>query len=295
MEINTSGLYSTIYAGGGKFLTQSEPTNFHTFAPSVYCLTADISKWREVTAAERTQIEAQDSKWVRPPQEFIDRWNYRGRVPVVGGEFKKVGQFNEATGFFELNGFLDIDYSEALEIDRLYIGRNEALAMCHWFYGQGIRCRTLFPIYSIPWEVLNARAVFRICTSLQRVCFISAAPASNVGNGVSRYGLLLSDGAAMFDGCTALEVIEAKLTFYTKNSPCGNMFRNCKKLREVYVEPQSNISLADSPVLSETSMAYMVSHGTAGITITLHPDAYARVTEEVFAAAAQKNITIATT
>ncbi len=281
--------------GGGNFLTQSEPTNFHTFAPSVYCLTADISKWREVTAAERTQIEAQDSKWVRPPQEFIDRWNHRGRVPVVGGEFKKVGQFNESTGFFELNGFTDIDYSEALEIDRLYLGRTEATSMLNWFFGQAVRCRTLFPIYTVSWEPLNTHTAFRMCPSLQRICFMSVAPASNVGNGVFRYELILSDGGGMFDGCYSLEVIEAKLTFYSKNSPCGNMFRNCKKLHEVYVEPQSNISLADSPVLSETSMAYMVSHGTAGITITLHPDAYARVTEEVFAAAAQKNITIAST
>lgn len=248
-----------------------------------------------MTAAERTQIEAQDSKWVRPPQEFIDRWNHRGRVPVVGGEFKKVGQFNESTGFFELNRFTDIDYEEALEIDRLYIGRNEVTSMLNWFYGQAVRCRTLFPIYTVTWEPFITHAAFRMCSSLQRICFMSAAPASGVGNGVSRYGLLLSNGAAMFDGCTSLEVIEAKLTFYTKNSPCGNMFQNCKKLREVYVEPQSNISLADSPVLSETSMAYMVSHGTAGITITLHPDAYARVTEEIFAAAAQKNITIAST
>lgn len=295
MEINTSGLYSTIYAGGGNSLTQSEPTNFHTFAPSVYCLTADTDKWREVKAAERTQIEAQDSKWVRPPQEFIDRWNHRGRVPVVGGEFKKVGQFNESTGYFELNGFTDIDYSEALEIDRLYIGKTEVTSMYHWFYGQGVRCRTLFPIYTVKWSPFSTHAAFRNCPSLQKICFMSAATAINVGNGVSRYGLMISDGTAMFDDCYSLEVIEANLILATKNSPCGNMFRNCKKLHEVYVEPQSNISLADSPVLSETSIAYMVSHGTAGITITLHPDAYARVTDEIFAAAAQKNITIATT
>ena len=248
-----------------------------------------------MTASEKATLEAADAAWVRPPQEFIDRWNHRGRVPVVGGEFKKVGQFNESTGFFELNGFTDIDYEEALEIDRLYIGRNEVTSMLNWFYGQAVRCRTLFPIYTVKWEPFITHAAFRMCSSLQRICFMSAAPASGVVNGVSRYELLLSNGAAMFDGCYALEVIEAKLTFYTKNSPCGNMFQNCKKLREVYVEPQSNISLADSPVLSETSMAYMVSHGTAAITITLHPDAYARVTEEIFAAAAEKNITIAST
>lgn len=34
---------------------------------------------------------------------------------------------------------------------------------------------------------------------------------------------------------------------------------------------------------------------TKAITLTLHPDAYARVTDEIFALAAEKNITIAST
>ena len=44
-----------------------------------------------------------------------------------------------------------------------------------------------------------------------------------------------------------------------------------------------------------SSVNYMVEHatGTSAITITLHPDAYARVTSAILAAANAKQITIA--
>ena len=175
-------LYTEIYVGEGNFITQSAPTNFHQFyTRKILTESESIEDFREVTASEKAALEAADTAWVRPPQEFIDRWNHRGRVPVVGGEFKKVGQFNESTGFFELNEFTDIDYSEALEIDRLYIGRTEATSMLHWFYGQAVRCRTLFPIYTVSWAPLNTHTAFRMCPSLQKICFMSVAPAARVG------------------------------------------------------------------------------------------------------------------
>ena len=48
--------------------------------------------------------------------------------------------------------------------------------------------------------------------------------------------------------------------------------------------------------LNFESLRYLVSNsgnGTSPITITLHPDAYARLTEELIATAADKNITLA--
>lgn len=55
--------------------------------------------------------------------------------------------------------------------------------------------------------------------------------------------------------------------------------------------------LSDSPLLSLESISYMIENATntAAITITLHPTAYARVSDELFALAAEKNITIAST
>ena len=63
-----------------------------------------------------------------------------------------------------------------------------------------------------------------------------------------------------------------------------------------------DLSLADSPKLSVESVRYIIENrrrdgafGQMAFTLTLHPQAYARVTDELFALAAEKNITIAST
>lgn len=58
-----------------------------------------------------------------------------------------------------------------------------------------------------------------------------------------------------------------------------------------------SIAFSGCSLLSLTSIQYMVDHAanTSPITITLHPDAHARLTEELIAQAAEKQITFATT
>lgn len=58
-----------------------------------------------------------------------------------------------------------------------------------------------------------------------------------------------------------------------------------------------SVAFSDCPLLSLTSIQYMVDNAanTTPITITLHPDAHARLTEELIAQAAEKQITFATT
>ena len=105
-----NGSLTEIYIDGGgeRFMTQAFPTNFHTFHTLITLATAEeIADWMEVTAAERAKLEASDAAWVCPPQTFIDLWN-----EACG----KYGRYNEATGYFELNGFTDITYAEALRI-----------------------------------------------------------------------------------------------------------------------------------------------------------------------------------
>ena len=217
---------------------------------------------------------------------FIDRWNHRCLIPVVNNKYEKVGQFNELTGYFELNGHVDINYAEALEIDRLYVGITEVDNMSHWFCGQAVRCRTLFPLYSVGWTYLYAHACFRGCRGLKKIRYISVAPPTAVGSGVSRYTIQLSYGGAMFDGCTALETIEARIIFSAKTVDVSTMFRGCSNLKEVFIVPRSSISFSDSPLLSETSMAYMIANSESGITITVHTDVYAKLTGDTTNAAA---------
>ena len=111
----------------------------------------------------------------------------------------------------------------------------------------------------------NYERMFYYCRNLRRVLGISL----NLNGSASFINT--------FAGCTALETLEAKQLF-------------------------KDLSLADSPKLSVESVRYIIENrrsdgvfGQMAFTLTLHPQAYARVTDELFALAAEKNITIATT
>lgn len=196
------------------------------------------------------------------------------------------GKYNETTGFFELNGFTDIGYNEALEIDRLAINPRECNNISYWFMNLAQNCRTLFPLYSVGYTYISANEAFRSCPSLQLIRFVEGNKKAN---------LQLAAAYAMFDNCRELETIDVRIIFSTKTADTSNMFRSCNKLKEVTIVPRRSISFSDSPLLSEASMTYMIANGEAGITLTLHPDAYARVTDEMFALAAERQITIAST
>ena len=74
-------------------------------------------------------------------------------------------------------------------------------------------------------------------------------------------------------------------------------FVGCVKLRNVEIKKlKVNVQFPDSPNLSLESTTYMVENAanTAPITITLHPDAYARLTDEIITAATAKQINFAT-
>lgn len=84
----------------------------------------DISNYREVTEAEKTAIEESDANWVRPPQEFIDKWTKVCEYFLDSYKPKVYGRYNESTGYFELNGITDIGYEEAVRIYLAYVSDN---------------------------------------------------------------------------------------------------------------------------------------------------------------------------
>ena len=101
---------------------------------------------------------------------------------------------------------------------------------------------------------------------------------------------------AAFNDCTKLRRIENDI--YCSANSFAMAFRHCYALEYLHLGSiQYSLDLSDCSKLSLDSISYIVtnaSNGSSGITITLHPDAYARVTDDIFAAAAAKNITIAT-
>lgn len=100
----------------------------------------------------------------------------------------------------------------------------------------------------------------------------------------------------LFDGCYKLRKIEGTLAMRERCTTAGLAFRNCFALEEVRISGLcADIDFGRSSKLSNVSVAFMVENAanTDAITITLHADAFARVSPSVRARAAAKNITLA--
>lgn len=295
-----NGSHTEIYTGGGNSITQSAPTNFHQFyTRKILTATESIDDFREVTASERATLEQSDAAWKRPPQSFIDKWNKACAYSTKADYF---GKYNEDTGFFELNEIIDIGYDEALQIwarsihTVVFESRKYALSASGWAeanrYGQ---CRTYFPIIcGGGYSGADMTMVLRGNGTVETVNFVSGY-GNSLGNFIKLYGA--------FAHCEKLRKILCHIGIpYLDN----NTFPNCESLEylniSMYVDSKSfgNLDLRWSPKLSDESISRIIRQATLqkqenSMTLTLHPDAYARVTDELFAIAAEKNITIATT
>lgn len=220
----------------------------------------------DITVGEDDKLTVTD---LAKKKVFIDTWNTA---------CTSYGSYNEKTGYFELNGLTDISYEQALDINRqseIYSDSN----VCG-----GYSSRTLYPIRSsaTAWVQLNFNAKF-VASALEVIRF-STSPK------------LHTSAASMFANCEKLRVIQGVLTLASQSNVAG-MFRVCPELRELQLKSlQTSISFSDSPLLSLDSISYMVTNAanTSPITITLHPDAYARLTDELIAQATEKQITFAT-
>lgn len=284
METKITNTYTAIYAnGGGNWITESHPTNFHHFYKEKMLTAAEhIEDFMEVTEAEKTALEAADAQWVRPPQSFIDQWN------EAAGQY---GGYNEDTGYFELNGLTDITYDEALAIYSSYHGKYYTTNISGAFVK--LPHRTLLPIYigntSSGMNCTCSRAFFNM-TNLE-VVKLSDCTAK--------------DPWGMFAHCKKLKYIYGNINISSLNNSIAEMFLGCIALQEVSISNlKGSISLSDSPLLSRNSLDNMVtnSSNTSAITITVHPDVYAKIIDEaneewhsLLPLAAEKNIQFATT
>lgn len=206
---------------------------------------------------------------------FIDLWNKAAY---------RFGKYNETTGYFELNGLTDITYEEALETYVTYNG--EARANYDHLAPQPIwvrhHIRTLLPINT--WiDVISCERLASY-SDIEVIRFYESR-----GDRVA----VKCGNMNMVPGCSKL-----------RSLLCGSglqilspySFNGCSALETAEIAPGNyNLSFAESPLLSAYSLQFMVSkaNNTSPITITLHPDAFARLTDEILEQAAAKNITFA--
>lgn len=270
---------------GGYFMTQAAPTNFHRFF-SRKILTAGESAadFREVSASERSAIEAADAKWERPPQSFIDRWT---------AEVGKWGCYNEATGYFELNGLRDITYPQALQIlDPMYRTLDFWGSSRTWGYVEQRRTpRTTVP-FICDYEHSFPKLIWAENTEVVRFCGSSSTSQTTIKLTQQAAGTMLSATlTAILDRLVPTENVK-----FTWTDGSGNTY--LPNLSTLYIYHTAySVDCRLLPKLSMESVVYMVENAqnTRPITITLHPTVYALLKTSLVEAATAKQITFATT
>lgn len=273
--------------GGGNFITQSAPTNFHQFwTQKILTPGETIEDFKEVTANEKAQLEVSDAVWERPGEELIAEWEDYG------------GVYNRTTGFGELNGLTDLTAKDMRLINAFYprcvAPQNDAFIVNDI---GGRFCsypgRTLHKIGGNRLGGQGTTAAWLLHNS--KVEAVSFAPEVSS----------CTSWKFAFSRCYKLHTIKGMtLSNYTAR-PMLNAFEFCQALVNIEIKyAWADLDFHWSPLISLESLEYIIQYSantanhagkTEPMTITLHPDAYARITDELFALAAEKNITIAST
>lgn len=258
--------------GGGNFITEAFPTNFHTFTPKKVLAPGEtVDQFREVTPAERATIEAADATWVRPEQAVIDMWNRAciGRSSVLNKHPKGnyvYGQWNENTGFGELYDLKDITTSQMLLIMKAGYKGEPALLVNGGY--KGLTTRANLPSMTAQTSYIDLPSTFQYASALEVVSL-----PYYYTSGEFRTNKL----SQTFYGCQSLRKIVTPIKMQAANA-ITDAFTQCGKLQIVYLQNvMASVSLKDSSGLQHESLRYLVDNAanTADIYITVHADVYA--------------------
>lgn len=221
---------------------------------------------------------------------FIDMWNARCRG---------CGKYNEITGYFEVNGLTDITYEDAINIMAWDAKVIDHHAYCS--YHPQPKFRTNLPPHGSETVTTSLDHLCRGQSKLE-VLILHAGSEKVVNYYVkgTSYNLWLG-------GCTALRKIIGQF-IVSKSAQRENMFYDCPNIEDMKMQladcdidlsRQSKLSLASFQFSISSRSTYHVNLGF--ITLKVHPDIYAKLTDEtntewhqVLLDAAEKNIQFAT-
>lgn len=195
--------------------------------------------------------------------------------------------YNEATGFYELNGLTDIT-EEEMRVIYKYAGTPQVVAAFAYS-----KARTNLPMPGMYNGRLYDQMFFG-CSNLEIVNLgYRQAPAALERNSIEVLG------KTPFTGCRKLHTIYGIMISYNPSFNWSGIFNDCTALKEVRIEKlQTSIPLSASPNLSKESVLYMITNANppsgaaaGSIAITLHPTAYARLKDDadIVAALEAKN------
>ncbi len=278
IQTNTVGQHTELQViGGGKWLTLNRPTNFHEFYKTRILLPGEnIEDYKEVTDAEKATIEAEDAAWVEPPQAFIDQWNEACKYYSAYGNKNYGGYYpgeaEDPHKPFKLNDIW-LTYQEAMRIF-------EMLPVCKRWQGGGSLfrnnngVRTLFPIMIANGDTYSYRGMFCDCRNIEKIVFL-------------QYGTpTITDASWLFQHCLKLKTVVG--TLYLSRTSTYSIFAKCSELRDITISTAVSLNISPCPKLTYKSVNYLVTKAsnTATITITVHPNVYAKLTGDTTNAAA---------
>ena len=176
--------------------------------------------------------------------------------------------FNEATGFYELNGLTDITEEQMMDIYTYTSSAINADSLDQVFSGLPIRTN---------YMTSNRRGFIGMSA---KYAFRSSSIEVFKQN-----DLLINNGVEMFSYCAELKIVDYISPVSTNASFYTYMFINCTALETCFLRSiKANLSFQWSPLLSLASLQYIIQYrgnGTTQITITVHPTVFAKLTDNV--------------
>lgn len=199
---------------------------------------------------------------------FIDQWN---AACGLSGKYNPANAPDAQHPFYLHHIWLT--YKEAMDV--MTAGARQSSTLSGAYVSSTIR--THLPRVGFA-QAANANDTFRGCV------FLEAVEMPN----------LKLQGWVFFD-CNRLRSVNWKQTpIYDLNNTANANFQGCSKLVELRGALRSNFgfNIADSPLLSLASFQFMVNnaYNTAPITVTVHPDVYAKLTATEHSAQARSNL-----
>ena len=244
----------------------------------------------DITVGEDDKLTVTD---LAKREVFDDLWNEAWKIGGV--QYGKYDPDNapDAGHPFQGNG-LWMTYEEAIPIlelapfCKLEFGDDSFKNRFRYMGSRGTyNPRTLVPftLWSVNARVGSADGMFQqwVDTNLEVLVFLDSTPP----NGVSA---LFTSYKNTFDRCKNLHTIKGlSLRVVSNSNNTAGMFDGCAKLQNLTASfLQCDVSLKDSPLLTRESIVYLVQYAsnTAPITVTVHPDVYAKLTGDTTNAAA---------
>lgn len=198
-------------------------------------------------------------------------------------------------GHYYLNGLGDITEEQMRDI----YNAGEFKLNIGGFYTNNKKIRTFIPAKISGQEgygAFNISGILCNATSIESVVFTESY------NLAEKYGIAITSSIpyASFSGCSKLVYIQnINLSNLSTTTNLRDAFKNCNSL--VYAKLNGlkcNLDWSYSKDISQDSVLYTIQNAvpTSAITITLHHDAYARLTsdQEVLDALTEKNADLAT-